>query len=121
MAIRELYFHLLEKAASAKDGPDYSVDSAAVAREEHKANRQDTRATLSGLFDQAKSSEQENTRLLDKALPNGPRETSMPLMKLASQVLHGQRGGLPFLKTASPAYLQVLLHGLRDEIEQINR
>jgi hypothetical protein len=119
MAIRELYFHLLEKAAAAQDGPDYSVDSAAVAQDEHKANRQDTRSTLTGLFAHAKSSEQENTKLLDKVLPHGPRETSIPLMKLAAQVLYGERRGLPFLKTASPAYLQVLLHGLRDEIDQI--
>lgn len=119
MSVRDLYISLLEKRAST-EVPDYHVDSAAVAHKEHESNRLEARTELSSLFTQTGNAGKESSATLNKLLPRKPKETSNPLVKLASVVYAAlSEPGLPLLKTASPAYIQVTFRGFLDESEKI--
>jgi len=65
-------------------GPDYGIDSAAQANEQHEKNLSDNRGTLKSLFSGAGEVQSQNTKLISGLLPKkGPQETSNALLKLA--------------------------------------
>lgn len=118
MSIKALYKNMLQKVAST-EFPDYTVDNAEVANKEHEANRGDSRATLTPLFDNTGNVAKADSKLLRETFRRGPQSTHSALVKLAHDAFYAKVRETHFLKTASPAYLQAVLSGFRRELGDI--
>lgn len=117
---RAVYAAMLTKLAAegGKDDP-HKIDSGKVSQEEHTDNKKDVKSDLHELFDEAKKVGKQDTALLKKTLPRGDRETSNPLVKVATDLFYSMVPKTLFLKEAGLAYFGAMERGFLEELEKI--
>ena len=116
MLTRDSYIAILEKRASAEDSQD-NVD---VANKEVSSIKSDSRDYLGGLFSRASDVQNNQSKTVSKLFPgNSKKEYGTVLMKTAHTVFIESMVGRGLLKTASPAYTEVVFRGFCDELEKI--
>lgn len=118
MLTRDAYIAILEKRAA----EEHFVDNQDVAHDEYAANMSDNKDYLKGIFDNAKSVEQQQTKHVGKLFPGKEKkESGQVLLKVARQLfneaLENAQGGI--IKTAEPYYQEVAFRSFVSELEKI--
>lgn len=117
MLTRDSYIAILEKRASS-EGP---IDNVDVAMKEVNSIQNDDREYLGGLFTKAHDVEKGQSKMVSKLFPgDSKKEPGAVLMKTAHyEAFIEAMGEHELLKTASPAYNEVVFRGFCDELEKI--
>lgn len=119
MLTRDAYIAILEKRAADEQA---AVDSAEVASDEVASNRDDNRAYLKGLFEQAGAVEKGQSKQIGKLFPgNEDKVSGNVFLKVARQMFDEAFGQVEdgHIKTASPHYREVAFHAFVNELEKI--
>lgn len=117
MLTRDSYIAILEKRATA-EGP---VDNVEAAMKEVSSIQSDDKAYLGGLFTRADDVEKNQSKTISKLFPGeSKKEPGAVLMKAAHyEAFVAAMGEHELLKTASPAYNEIVFRGFCDELEKI--